>query len=100
MFLLLELMNRGDLACYLRKNKPIGAVPSPLNLNDLVEISIQVADGCVYLEEKNYIHRDLAARNCLVNIDKVIWFLGWFKEYSLIEQLFSLSRFSTGWSYG
>lgn len=72
MFLLLELMNRGDLACYLRKNKPIGAVPSPLNLNDLVEISIQVADGCVYLEEKNYIHRDLAARNCLVNIDKVI----------------------------
>lgn len=70
MFLLIELMNRKDLAYYLRTSRPCGARPSPLNLSDLIEISIQLADGCNYLEQKNYIHRDLAARNCLVNIDK------------------------------
>ena len=71
MFLLLELMNKGDLTGYLRSNRPVGAVPSQLNLSDLIEIGIHVARGCVYLEEKSYVHRDLAARNCLVNIDKV-----------------------------
>lgn len=28
---------------------------------------LDVAKGCVYLEEMHYIHRDLAARNCLVS---------------------------------
>lgn len=72
MFLVLELMKDGDLASYLRRCRPCGAVPSLLNLSDLIEIGIHVAKGCVHLEEKNYVHRDLAARNCLVSIDKVI----------------------------
>lgn len=28
---------------------------------------VDVAKGCVYLEEMHYVHRDLAARNCLVS---------------------------------
>ena len=69
-FLVLEFMKNGDLVSYLRSNRPVGAVPSPLNICDLMDISIQIAEGCVYLEELCYVHRDLAARNCLVNVDK------------------------------
>ncbi|GCB60385.1 hypothetical protein scyTo_0012731 [Scyliorhinus torazame] len=45
-----------------------------LTINDLLEMSAQVASGMAYLEVQNYIHRDLAARNVLVgenNICKV-----------------------------
>lgn len=59
MFLVLEYMNRSDLVGYLRNNRPVGAVPSKLKLSDLIEIGIQIAKGCVYLEEKSYVHRDL-----------------------------------------
>lgn len=69
-FLVLEFMKNGDLVSYLRSNRPVGAVPSKLSICDLMEISIQIAEGCVYLEELSYVHRDLAARNCLVNVDK------------------------------
>lgn len=69
-FLVLEYMKNGDLVSYLRANRPVGAVPSPLSIYDLMDISIQIANGCVYLEDLYYIHRDLAARNCLVNVDK------------------------------
>lgn len=69
-FLVLEYMKNGDLVAYLRSNRPKGAIPSPLSICDLIDISIQIAEGCVYLEELCFIHRDLAARNCLVNVDK------------------------------
>lgn len=71
LLLLLEFMNKGDLCNYLKTNRPRGALPSELNVNDLIEICIQVAHGCVYLESQNYIHRDLSARNCLVHVEKV-----------------------------
>ena len=71
MFILLEFMNKGDLARYLRANRPVGAVPSSLNLLDLIEIAIHIAKGCAYLEDKQFVHRDLAARNCLVTVEKV-----------------------------
>lgn len=38
-----------------------------LTLGDLVDMCLDVAKGCVYLEEMHYVHRDLAARNCLVS---------------------------------
>lgn len=68
-FLILELMEAGDLLSYLRKNRPIGAVPSPLTMHDLISICVDVANGCKYLETLHFVHRDLAARNCLVSED-------------------------------
>ncbi|XP_045603691.1 proto-oncogene tyrosine-protein kinase ROS isoform X2 [Procambarus clarkii] len=63
-FLILELMEGGDLLSYLRTSR--GAECS-LTLSDLVAMCLDVAKGCVYLEEMHYVHRDLAARNCLVS---------------------------------
>src|SRR6266487_5194547 len=66
-FLILELMEGGDLLKYLRSNRPLGAIPSPLTMDDLFGICLDVAKGCQYLEEMHFVHRDLAARNCLVS---------------------------------
>ncbi|XP_063301479.1 macrophage colony-stimulating factor 1 receptor [Pelobates fuscus] len=38
----------------------------PLDLHDLLNFSLQVAQGMAFLAEKNCIHRDVAARNVLV----------------------------------
>ncbi|XP_048108390.1 LOW QUALITY PROTEIN: proto-oncogene tyrosine-protein kinase ROS [Alosa alosa] len=67
-YLILELMEGGDLRSYL-----MGARPAPdhgplLNLGDLMDICLDVAKGCAYLEKMHFVHRDLAARNCLVSL--------------------------------
>lgn len=59
-FIILELMEGGDLLSYLK------AMRKYLTVWDLVEMSHDVAKGCAYLERMHYVHRDLAARNCLL----------------------------------
>jgi len=75
-FILLELMEGGDLLSYLRNNRPSPRhLPqqsdvefcTPLGLLDLVSMCVDVAKGCCYMEELHFVHRDLAARNCLVS---------------------------------
>src|SRR6185437_12022639 len=66
-FLILELMEGLDLLSYLRNNRPVGATPSCLTMDDLLCICVDVAKGCKYLEDMHYVHRDLAARNCIVS---------------------------------
>ena len=59
-YIITELMKRGNLLEYLRGDG------RSLKLPQLIDMGAQVASGMAYLEEKNYIHRDLAARNILV----------------------------------
>lgn len=70
-FLVLELMEGGDLKRYLEENKKFSKQPISdfdiLNAEDFMDICIDVARGCTYLEEIHFVHRDLAARNCLVS---------------------------------
>ncbi|KTF84384.1 hypothetical protein cypCar_00023627, partial [Cyprinus carpio] len=40
--------------------------PSSLTMVDLLNIARDIARGCQYLEENQFIHRDIAARNCLL----------------------------------
>ncbi|XP_006840039.1 PREDICTED: proto-oncogene tyrosine-protein kinase ROS [Chrysochloris asiatica] len=67
-YIILELMEGGDLLTYLRKARMTMFHGPLLTLVDLVDICIDISKGCVYLEQMHFIHRDLAARNCLVSV--------------------------------
>ncbi|XP_051804129.1 ALK tyrosine kinase receptor isoform X1 [Acanthochromis polyacanthus] len=65
-FILLELMAGGDLKTFLRETRPRLEQPSSLTMVDLLNVARDIAKGCQYLEENQFIHRDIAARNCLL----------------------------------
>ncbi|XP_061751711.1 ALK tyrosine kinase receptor [Nerophis ophidion] len=65
-FILLELMTGGDLKSFLREMRPRLDQPSSLSMVDLLNVARDIAKGCQYLEENQFIHRDIAARNCLL----------------------------------
>uniref|UniRef100_UPI0037E7BB8D ALK tyrosine kinase receptor n=1 Tax=Semicossyphus pulcher TaxID=241346 RepID=UPI0037E7BB8D len=65
-FILLELMTGGDLKTFLRETRPRLEHPSSLSMVDLLNVARDIAKGCQYLEENQFIHRDIAARNCLL----------------------------------
>uniref|UniRef100_A0A1I8Q124 Tyrosine-protein kinase receptor n=1 Tax=Stomoxys calcitrans TaxID=35570 RepID=A0A1I8Q124_STOCA len=66
-FIVLELLEGGDLKNFLREVRQTPNNPSPLTIDDLVQCAIDVAKGCEYMENRHFIHRDLAARNCLLS---------------------------------
>uniref|UniRef100_A0A8C3BPL6 Tyrosine-protein kinase receptor n=1 Tax=Cairina moschata TaxID=8855 RepID=A0A8C3BPL6_CAIMO len=66
-YLILELMEGGDLLSYLRGARKQKLQSSLLTVTDLLDICLDICKGCVYLEKTHFIHRDLAARNCLVS---------------------------------
>ncbi|XP_041873234.1 proto-oncogene tyrosine-protein kinase ROS [Corvus kubaryi] len=66
-YLILELMEGGDLLGYLRGARKKKLQSPLLRVTDLLDICLDVCKGCVYLEKMHFIHRDLAARNCLVS---------------------------------
>lgn len=63
-YMLMEYMDGGDLLSYIRNNE------SSLQESDLFNVTTQIVDGMIYLEENKVIHRDLALRNVLCSIDK------------------------------
>ncbi|KFD70754.1 hypothetical protein M514_06014 [Trichuris suis] len=65
-WIILELMEAGDLLKYLRSVRATDSMPSQVSLKDLLSISTDVACGCTYLESIRHVHRDIAARNCLI----------------------------------
>ncbi|XP_071801017.1 proto-oncogene tyrosine-protein kinase ROS-like [Asterias amurensis] len=67
-FIILELMEGGDLLSYLRGARGTSITPCHLSPLDLIDIVMDVAKGCRYLESLKFVHRDLAARNCLVSV--------------------------------
>ena len=60
-YIILELMEGGQLLSYLRSSSSYDFTPY-----DLVDMSFDILKGCVFLEEKKFVHRDLAARNCML----------------------------------
>lgn len=66
-FIIMELMQGGDLLTYLRSNRKPTSQTDGLSILDLLSMCVDVARGCKYLEEMHFVHRDLACRNCLVS---------------------------------
>jgi proto-oncogene tyrosine-protein kinase ROS len=62
LYIVMELMESGDLLSFLRNNRPAVNKPSQLRLVDLISMCVDVASGCRYLEEMHFVHRDIAAR--------------------------------------
>ncbi|KAG7175446.1 Insulin-like receptor-like 2, partial [Homarus americanus] len=57
-FVVMELMQEGDLKTFLRKHPP----------NFLTgQMAVEAADGMAYLAAGKLVHRDLAARNCMLD---------------------------------
>ncbi|XP_041979738.1 proto-oncogene tyrosine-protein kinase ROS isoform X2 [Aricia agestis] len=65
-YIIMELMEGGDLLSYLRAKRASLYTEDSLTLLDLLNMCVDVTRGCRYLEEMHFVHRDLAARNCLV----------------------------------
>ncbi|XP_071055369.1 proto-oncogene tyrosine-protein kinase ROS isoform X1 [Onthophagus taurus] len=67
-YIIMELMEGGDLLTYLRASRNTSALRTPpLTLVELLKMCLDVTTGCRYLEEMHFVHRDLACRNCLVS---------------------------------
>ncbi|XP_013384581.1 proto-oncogene tyrosine-protein kinase ROS [Lingula anatina] len=66
-FIILELMDCGDLLSFLRATRPSHLGQTALTFPDLISICCDVSKGCSYLEDLHFVHRDIAARNCLVS---------------------------------
>ncbi|XP_029159912.1 insulin-like peptide receptor [Nylanderia fulva] len=67
-FVIMELMENGDLKTYLRRIRDTQMVP---NASRIMRMAAEIADGMAYLESKKFVHRDLAARNCMMSKDLV-----------------------------
>eukprot|EP00731_Ephydatia_muelleri_P032302 Em0023g809a len=65
-YIIMELMPGGDLLHFLRDARVEHGSPL-LTVKELIQIGLDVAQGCRYLQQAHFIHRDLAARNCLVS---------------------------------
>ncbi|XP_073955418.1 receptor protein-tyrosine kinase sevenless isoform X2 [Choristoneura fumiferana] len=65
-YIIMELMEGGDLLSYLRAKRASLYTSESLTLLDLLNMCVDVTKGCRYLEEMHFVHRDLACRNCLV----------------------------------
>uniref|UniRef100_A0A5K4F9Q1 Tyrosine-protein kinase n=1 Tax=Schistosoma mansoni TaxID=6183 RepID=A0A5K4F9Q1_SCHMA len=61
--IVMEYVPGGSLLNHLRKSK------NALPVMKLLQMSLDAANGMMYLEARNCIHRDLAARNCLISDD-------------------------------
>ncbi|VDM43053.1 unnamed protein product [Toxocara canis] len=66
-YLIIELMEGGDLLGFLRSSRPSDCLPSQLSLCELIDMMVDVGRGGTYLEANRHVHRDLAARNCLIS---------------------------------
>ncbi|KAI6204846.1 hypothetical protein M3Y94_00724200 [Aphelenchoides besseyi] len=71
LYLVLELMNMGDLKTYVKQRQPqcdnYSQFPPALLPTELINIAQQVCTGLSYITSQQIVHRDLAARNCLVS---------------------------------
>ncbi|XP_035178288.1 proto-oncogene tyrosine-protein kinase ROS isoform X3 [Oxyura jamaicensis] len=88
-YLILELMEGGDLLSYLRGARKQKLQSSLLTVTDLLDICLDICKGCVYLEKMRFIHRKRGEGLLPVR---------WMAPESLIDGVFT--NRSDVWSFG
>lgn len=74
MYIVMELMNQGDLKSYLRRLKHLvdgidGEPPNrEVSSHRLTRMAMDIAKGLSYLAANKFVHRDIALRNCVMNL--------------------------------
>ncbi|CAF1197644.1 unnamed protein product, partial [Didymodactylos carnosus] len=70
-YVVMELMENGDLKSFLYKHRQSDLHPNEpsLSFESMIQMAADIADGMYYLSDLKFVHRDLAARNCLVSGD-------------------------------
>nr|UVJ47537.1 insulin receptor [Lasioderma serricorne] len=68
-YVVMELMEQGDLKSYLRRSRESS---NTITCAEMYRMAIEIADGMAYLSAKKFVHRDLAARNCMVAADRTV----------------------------
>nr|ANC28181.1 tyrosine kinase insulin receptor [Sagmariasus verreauxi] len=61
-YVVMELMQEGDLKTFLNKHPP-----NFITGQKMMEMAVEAADGMAYLAAGKLVHRDLAARNCMLD---------------------------------
>ncbi|XP_068201400.1 LOW QUALITY PROTEIN: insulin-like peptide receptor [Palaemon carinicauda] len=61
-YVVMELMQEGDLRSFLKKHSH-----NFITGQKLIEMALEAADGMAYLSSRKLVHRDLAARNCMLD---------------------------------
>ncbi|XP_071545123.1 insulin-like growth factor 1 receptor [Panulirus ornatus] len=61
-YVVMELMQEGDLKTFLNKHPP-----NFITGQKMIEMAVEAADGMAYLAAGKLVHRDLAARNCMLD---------------------------------
>ncbi|VDL57937.1 unnamed protein product [Hymenolepis diminuta] len=80
----MELMEHGDLATYLRHRMAQDYSQGSVAPEFAIKWAAEIADGMAYLEYKGFVHRDLAARNCLVGVGLTVKIGGTFCSVAVI----------------
>ncbi|CAD5224586.1 unnamed protein product [Bursaphelenchus okinawaensis] len=96
-YIILEYLEGGDLRNFLREQRPkdLKAGNTQLKMVDLLNIALDVAYGCEYLEQSKFIHRDIAARNCLLTSkgpDRVVKIA----DFGMARDIFSQEYYRKG----
>ncbi|XP_075759436.1 megakaryocyte-associated tyrosine-protein kinase isoform X2 [Pelodiscus sinensis] len=66
LYIIMEFMSKGNLVNFLRTRGRLA-----LQAKQLIQFSLDIAQGMDYLESKKLVHRDLAARNILISEENV-----------------------------
>ena len=85
---MLEFMSNGNLKTYLNGVKDTGEIRQA----HMTKLSIDVANGFAYLQERKFVHRDIAARNILLSDD----FTAKFGDLGMTRQLHSSDYYRQG----
>lgn len=79
--LVFEYMNGGNCINFISKNHNV------IQMHCIGKIIFDVLEGCIFLQDNQYVHRDIAARNVLLSIQRNRRFVAKLADFGLAKDL-------------